>query len=80
MGKFTVISQDVFNELQLDAGVLLTTFDPANPRAPLDAEIITATTGGIQTSLEPTYSDFGEDVDNCPANIFQSTLPHRERH
>lgn len=69
MGKFTVISQDVFNELQLDAGVLLTTFDPANPRAPLDAEIITATTGGIQTSLEPTYSDFGEDVDNCPANM-----------
>lgn len=69
MGKFTVVSQDVFSQLQLDAGVLLTTFDPANPRAPRDEEIITATTGGISVTLEPQYSDFGEDVDNCPANM-----------
>lgn len=69
MGKFTVISQDVFNELQLDAGVLLTQFDPANPRAPRDEEIITATTGGITVALEANYSDFGADVDNCPNNM-----------
>lgn len=69
MGKFTTIPQDTFNTLQLDAGVLLSTFDPANPHAPRDADIITATTGGIQATLEPTYSDFGEDVDNCPVNM-----------
>ena len=31
MGAFTVIPQDTFQKLQLDAGVLLTTFDPATP-------------------------------------------------
>ena len=69
MGRFTVIPTDTFDNLQLDAGVLLNTFDPANPRAPRDSEIITATTGGIQAKLEPTYSDFGEDVDNCPIRV-----------
>lgn len=68
MGKFTVIPQDTFNSLQLDAGVLLKTFDPAQPAVPADADIITATTGGINASCVPTYSDFGEDVDNCPNN------------
>lgn len=68
MGRFTVIPEDTFNGLQLDAGVLLTTFDPASPAAPADADIITATTGGISISCTPTYSDFGEDVDNCPNN------------
>lgn len=68
MGKFTVIPQDTFEGLQLDAGVLLDSFDPANP-AVEDSHIITATTGGIQASCVPTYSDFGEDVDNCPANL-----------
>ena len=28
-----------------------------------------ATSGGIQFNSNPTYSDFGEDVDNCPANM-----------
>lgn len=68
MGIFTVIPQDTFNELQLDAGVLLKTFNPAQPAVPDDADIITATTGGINASCVPTYSDFGEDVDNCPNN------------
>ena len=68
MGKFTVIPQDTFNALQLDAGVLLKTFNPAQPAVPGDADIITATTGGINASCVPTYSDFGEDVDNCPNN------------
>ncbi len=68
MGRFTVISQDAFNEIQLDAGVLLKTFDPAQPTVPADADIVTATTGGINASCVPTYSDFGEDVDNCPNN------------
>ena len=67
MGIATKIPQNTFQGLQLDAGVLVTTFDPANP-AITDSAIICATTGGIQVSCEPTYSDFGEDVDNCPNN------------
>lgn len=67
MGTFTQIPQNTFDELQMDAGIVLTTFDPANPTVD-NANIVTATTGGIQVSCTPTYSDFGEDVDNCPNN------------
>lgn len=69
MGKFTVIPQDTFDGLQLDAGVLLNTFDPATPTAPADEAIICATTGGITVACVPTFSDLGEDVDNVPNNM-----------
>ena len=66
---FTKISQDAFDELQVDAGVLLKNFNPSSPTEPSDSDIITATTGGIQINATPTYSDWGEDVDNCPPNM-----------
>lgn len=69
MGKFTVIPQSTFEEMQMDAGVVLTNFDPANPTTPADADIVCPTTGGINISCVPTYSDMGEDVDNCPNNM-----------
>lgn len=71
MGRFTKIPQDTFSELQLNAGVLLKTFDPANPVEPKDEDIICATTGGINASCVPTYSDMGADVDNCPVNMME---------
>ena len=72
MGIFTKVSSDAFETLQLDAGVLLTTFDPANPYvAPTDAQILATTTGGINPVCKPTYSDFGEDVDNVPNNMME---------
>lgn len=64
MGRFTKIPSDAFDKLQLDAGVLLKTFDPANPQIATNA-IICATTGGINASCQPQYSDFAEDVDNA---------------
>lgn len=69
MGKFTVMPQDTFEGLQLNAGVLLNTFDPSTVKAPEDEAIICATTGGINVSCVPTYSDLGDDVDNCPVNM-----------
>lgn len=71
MGKFTVIANDAFDALQLDAGVLLSTFDPANPVRPASENIIATTTGGINPTCVPTYSDFGEDVDNVPNNMME---------
>lgn len=71
MGKFTVIPQDTFDGLQLDAGVLLKTFNPSTGAAPKDEDIICATTGGINPSCVPTYSDFAEDVDNAPTNLME---------
>lgn len=69
MGLFTIIPENTFEELQLDAGVLLKTFNPDSPAAPDDDDIICATTGGINASCKPAYSDMGEDVDNCPLNV-----------
>lgn len=67
-GRFTVIPQNTFEEMQMDAGVLLTSFDPASP-AVADSAIVCATTGGINVSCTAEYSDLGEDVDNCPNNL-----------
>ena len=64
MGMFTAISSTAFQELQTDAGMLLKSFDPENPAAPDDEDIICATTGGVNVTCVPQYSDYGEDVDN----------------
>lgn len=69
MGRFTKIPEDTFQALQMDAGVILKTFDPENPASDITSDILCATTGGIQASCVPTYSDLGEDVDNCPVNM-----------
>ena len=69
MAKFTRIPQDTFSGLQMDAGILLNQFDPTGATEVEDEDIICATTGGINVVCEPTYSDLGEDVDNCPNNM-----------
>lgn len=69
MGIYTRIPESTFTEMQLDAGIVLTKFDPTGVTAVEDADIICATTGGITVSCVPTYSDLGEDVDNCPVNM-----------
>lgn len=69
-GKFTKIPTDTFESLQTDAGVLLKSFEPSTAAFDED-DIITATTGGITASCVPTYSDMGEDVDNCPNGMLE---------
>lgn len=71
MGNYTKVSADAFNNMQLDAGVLLKNFNPASPAAPSDEDIICATTGGIKVDCVPAYSDLGEDVDNVPNNMME---------
>lgn len=68
MGTFTKIPENTFDALQVEAGILLKSFDPSTP-AVTDANIICATTGGINISCVPTYEDFFEDVDNAPVNV-----------
>ncbi|WP_333789330.1 hypothetical protein [Parolsenella catena] len=66
--KFTQLPDTVFKNMQLNAGVLLRDFDPAT--ATLNrASILGATSGGVKFTATPTYSDFGDDIDNCPANM-----------
>ena len=66
--KYTKIPETTFQNLQLNAGVLLSSFNPASATVS-DEAIIGATTGGINFTATPTYTDFGEDIDNCPKNM-----------
>ena len=66
--KFTKIPETAFQNLQLNAGMLLSAFDPKNGTVD-ESAILGATTGGNNFAATPTYSDFGEDIDNCPKNM-----------
>lgn len=66
--KATRVSADFYNSVQKEAGILLKTFDPANPIEPQDEDIITPTTGGISISCVPETQDLYEDIDNVPNN------------
>lgn len=65
--KFTKLPSDVFQNIQLNAGIILSTFDPSSPTV-TQANIIGATSGGVNFVATPNFSDFGEDIDNCPKN------------
>lgn len=66
--KFTKIPSDAFQKLQINAGILTTDFTPATGTIG-EAGQIGATTGGVSFAATPTYSDYGEDIDNCPKNM-----------
>ena len=66
--KYTKIPETTFQNLQLNAGVLLSSFDPGTAEVANEA-IIGATTGGVNFTATPTFSDYGEDIDNCPKNM-----------
>ena len=66
--KFRKIPESTFKNIVLNAGVLLSSFTPATPTIE-DTNILGATTGGINFTATPTFTDFGEDIDNCPKNM-----------
>ena len=66
--KFTKIPEDTFKNIGINAGVLLNSFTPATPTIE-DANILGATSGGINFTATPAFTDFGEDIDNCPKNM-----------
>ena len=65
--KYTQVPTDTFDNIQLNAGVILSEFDPST--AAVDrSKIIVATSGGVSFEAKPTFSDYGEDIDNMPTN------------
>lgn len=66
--KYTKIPETAFQNLQLNAGVLLSAFNPESATV-ANESIIGATTGGVNFTATPTFSDYGEDIDNCPKNM-----------
>lgn len=63
--KFTKIPTNTFNHLQMNAGFLTTEFTPATGTATAP---MAATTGGLTFTATPEFTDFGDDIDNCPKN------------
>lgn len=66
--RFDRIPENTFKQLQLGAGILASAFSPANGEIAEEA-LLGATTGGVSFTATPTYSDFGEDIDNAPVNV-----------
>lgn len=69
--KFTRISADAFSKFAIDCGLVLKEFDVTGSAEVQDADIVCATTGDVTATCVPTYSDMGEDVNNCPANMME---------
>lgn len=66
--KYTQIPENTFEEIQLNAGILTDTFDPETGEV---GDLYGATTGGNSFTATPSYSDYGEDIDNCPKNTME---------
>ena len=64
--KYTQIPTTAFQNIQLNAGILVDSFNPATG---VIGNLLGATTGGIQFADAPEFQDFGDDVDNCPKNM-----------
>ena len=66
--KYTKIPSDTFQKLQLNAGIICTGFTPATGAV---SGVLGATTGGFQFNATPSFTDFGDDIDNCPKNMME---------
>lgn len=67
---FTQIRETTFEELQPNAGVVLTEFEPDKFTGSLDkSKILFATSGGITFEDAPEFKDAGESIDNAPKNM-----------
>lgn len=63
--RFTQVKLDAFKEIQVEAGVILSEFNPANPVIDR-TKILFTTSGGINPVCKVNYTDYFEDVDNVP--------------
>lgn len=68
--RFTQVKYDAFKEIQVEAGVILKHFNPNNPVINRQ-DIVCVTSGGITITAQPSFTDFGEDVDNVPNNSME---------
>ncbi len=66
--KYTKIPETTFQEIQLNAGVICKEFTLSTGAV---KDIIGASSGGWNFSATPTYSDMGDDIDNCPKNTME---------
>lgn len=68
MSKFTKYPAEFWKKVQMNAGIIVTGFDAEEGAY---TGILGATGNGMQFNPNPTYEDFGADVDNVPPNSMQ---------
>lgn len=66
--KYTKIPVDTFKRIQLNAGIIVDSFVPETGTL---GNILGASTGGANFTATPEFSDYGEDIDNCPKNTME---------
>ena len=71
MWKAKKVAATAAQNIQVDAGLLLKSFDVTNPVEPADADIVCATSGDFSISAVPEVNDFFEDVNNAPTNTME---------
>lgn len=73
MKKFIQLPENLREALATQAGIMLTDFDPEEPAdaETIRANILFATQGGVNPTCAASYTDFGEDIDNCPKNTME---------
>ncbi len=69
--RFVKVSENTFKEIQLETGLILNKFDITGETDVVDADIVCATTGGINIVCKPTFTDYGADIDNVPNNMLE---------
>ena len=67
-GKFTKYPAEFWKNIQMNAGIMVKGFSAQDGTY---TGILGATGDGVTFNPNPTYEDFGSDVDNVPANTKQ---------
>lgn len=66
--KYTQIPSTAFQNIQLNAGILVDGFTPSTGTI---GNLLGATSGGSSFTDTMEFKDFGDDIDNCPKNMKQ---------
>ena len=66
--KYTQIPATAFQNIQLNAGIIVDSFVPSTGTI---GRLLGATSGGVSFTDSVEYKDFGDDIDNCPKNMLE---------
>lgn len=72
--SYKMIKPTTLEELTMNVFMLVNAFDPATfdfETGIAGSTILASTTGGVTFADAPEYTDFGDDIDNCPKNCME---------
>ena len=72
--SYKQIKPTTLEELTMNVFMLVSSFDPATfdfQTGIAGSTILASTTGGVNFTDTPEYTDFGNDIDNCPKNCME---------